>query len=103
MHLKRNIGATTAPLSNISPTTPPPVPTKPTDESAAATQIPSPPKSYPEKTNPFINVPSERSSMLAALEASGTNTYVFVSSPTVCHLLIYAMNYLFTISLCGAL
>ncbi|XP_027335062.1 uncharacterized protein LOC113849380 [Abrus precatorius] len=83
MHIKRNIGATNAPLSNISPTTPPPIPSKPMDESASGSLQPSPPKSSPEKTNPFANLPKERSSKLAALEASGTNNYVLVSSPTV--------------------
>lgn len=83
MHLKRNIGATKAPLSNISPTTPPPIPTKPMVESVPDTPPPPPPKSSPEKTNPFINVPHEKSSKLAALEASGTKAYVLVSSPTV--------------------
>ncbi|XP_061375030.1 uncharacterized protein LOC133317211 isoform X2 [Gastrolobium bilobum] len=83
MHLKRNIGATKAPLSNISPTTPPPIPSKPMDESAPGTPQPSPPKSSPAKTNPFANVSIGKSSKLAALEASGTNTYVLVSSPTV--------------------
>ncbi|XP_028778839.1 biotin carboxyl carrier protein of acetyl-CoA carboxylase, chloroplastic-like [Neltuma alba] len=83
MHLKRNVGATKAPLSNISPTTPPPIPTKPMVESVPDTPPPSPPKSSPEKTNPFINVPHEKSSKLAALEASGTKSYVLVSSPTV--------------------
>ncbi|MED6172197.1 hypothetical protein PIB30_047860 [Stylosanthes scabra] len=83
MHLKRNIGATTAPLSNISPTTPPPIPSEPMVESAAGTPPPSPPKSSPEKTNPFVNVSIERSPKLAALAASGNNTYVLVSSPTV--------------------
>ncbi|XP_057738704.1 uncharacterized protein LOC130955765 [Arachis stenosperma] len=83
MHLKRNIGATKAPLSNISPTTPPPIPSEPMVELAAGTPPPSPPKSSPEKTNPFVNVSLEKSSKLAALEASGNNTYVLVSSPTV--------------------
>ncbi|XP_057981667.1 uncharacterized protein LOC131166978 [Malania oleifera] len=89
MHLKRNIGATKFPMSNISPTTPPPIPTEPMDESApvAAPSSPSPsslpPKSTSEKTNPFTNVSSLKSSKLAALEASGTNAYVIVSSPTV--------------------
>ncbi|KAJ1417730.1 Single hybrid motif [Sesbania bispinosa] len=85
MHLKRNIGAsaTKPPLSNISPTTPPPIPSKPMDESAPGTPQPSQPKSSPEKTNPFANVSMQKSSKLAALEASGTNTYVLISSPTV--------------------
>ncbi|KAH1160482.1 hypothetical protein AAZX31_11G237700 [Glycine max] len=83
MHIKRNIGATKVPLSNISPTTPPPIPSKPMDESAPGSLPPSPPKSSPEKNNPFANVSKEKSPRLAALEASGTNTYVLVSSPTV--------------------
>ncbi|AES71252.1 putative biotin/lipoyl attachment [Medicago truncatula] len=83
MHLKRNIGATKAPLSNISPTTPPPIPSKPMDESAPTTAQPLPPTSSSEKTNPFANVSSQKSSKLIALEASGTSTYALVSSPTV--------------------
>ncbi|KAL5076679.1 hypothetical protein RYX36_015663 [Vicia faba] len=83
MHLKRNIGATKAPLSNISPTIPPPIPSEPMDETARATPQPLPPKSSPEKTNPFANVTPQKSSKLTALEASGTNTYVLISSPTV--------------------
>ncbi|QCD98712.1 acetyl-CoA carboxylase biotin carboxyl carrier protein [Vigna unguiculata] len=83
MHIKRNIGATTVPLSNISPTTPPPIPSKPMDESAPGTLPPSPPKSSPEKKNPFIDSFREKSPRLAALEASGTTTYVLVPSPTV--------------------
>ncbi|TKY47591.1 Biotin carboxyl carrier protein of acetyl-CoA carboxylase [Spatholobus suberectus] len=83
MHIKRNIGATKAPLSNISPTTPPPIPSKPMDELAPATLPPTPPKSSPEKTNPFVNASKVKSPKLAALEASGTNTYVLVLSPTV--------------------
>lgn len=91
MHLKRNIGATKAPLSNISPTIPPPIPSKPMDESAPATPQPLLPKSSSEKTNPFANVSSQKSSKLTALEASGSNTYVLVSSPTVCHLFLYVI------------
>ncbi|KAF7816530.1 Biotin carboxyl carrier protein of acetyl-CoA carboxylase [Senna tora] len=84
LNLKRNIGATTAPLSNISPVTPPPIPTKPMVESGPASPPPPPPpKSSSEKVNPFINVSLEKSSKLAALEASGNNNYVLVSSPTV--------------------
>ncbi|KAK7300473.1 hypothetical protein RJT34_11317 [Clitoria ternatea] len=83
MHLKRNIGVTKAPMSNISPTTPPPVPTKPMVESVPSIPPPSPPKSSPKETNPFVNASIEKSSKLAALEASGTNNYVLVSSPTV--------------------
>ncbi|CAJ2644141.1 unnamed protein product [Trifolium pratense] len=87
MHLKRNIGANTGaskvPLSNISPTTPPPIPSKPIYESAPDTPEPLPPISSPEKTNPFANVSSQKSSKLTALEASGANTYVLIKSPTV--------------------
>ncbi|XP_062092392.1 uncharacterized protein LOC133798193 [Humulus lupulus] len=83
MHLKRNIGATKAPLSNISPISPPPIPTKPMVESDPATPPPSPPKTSPKSTSPFANVSLVKSSKLAALEASGSNAYVLVSSPTV--------------------
>ncbi|KAJ7963908.1 Biotin carboxyl carrier protein of acetyl-CoA carboxylase [Quillaja saponaria] len=83
MHLKRNVGATIAPMSSISPTTPPPIPTEPMVKSAADALPPSPPKSSPEKSSPFINIPLEKSSKLAALEASGSYAYVLVSSPTV--------------------
>lgn len=83
MILKRNVGATVAPLSHISPTSPPPIPTKPMVESAPAAPPPSPPKTSPQNTSPFANVSLVKSSKLAALEASGSNAYVLVSSPTV--------------------
>lgn len=87
MHLKRNVGVIKAPLSSISPTTPPPIPSKPMVESAPAAPPPSPPKSSSEKTSPFKNVLSQKISKLAALEASGSNGYILVSSPTVCVIL----------------
>ncbi|XVE52428.1 hypothetical protein DITRI_Ditri02bG0121500 [Diplodiscus trichospermus] len=83
MHLKRKVGATKAPLSNISPTTAPPIPTKPMNETAAATPTPSPPKPSPGSPTPFKNVAFGKSSKLAALEASGSSNYVLVSSPIV--------------------
>ncbi|KAJ0046407.1 hypothetical protein Pint_06598 [Pistacia integerrima] len=88
MQVKRNVGATKAPLSNISPTTPPPIPTEPMDVSAPAAAAapptpPTPPKPSKEKTSPFSNVSFGKSPKLAALEASGSNGYVLVSSPTV--------------------
>lgn len=81
MHLKRNIGVVRAPLSAISPTIPPPIPSKPMIESAPTAS--APPNNLPEKTTPFTNVPLEKSSKIAALEASGSKGYVLVSSPTV--------------------
>lgn len=83
MHMKRNIGLSAAPVSNISPTTPPPVPTKPMVDSASSTSTPSPSKSSPAKTNPFVNDPHDKSPKLAALEASGNKNYVLVASPMV--------------------
>ncbi|CAI0443883.1 unnamed protein product [Linum tenue] len=81
MHLKRNIGVTHAPLSNISPTVPPPIPSKPMDVAApAAPPAPTPP---PKKSNPFTNVSFGKSPRLAALEASGASGFVLVASPTV--------------------
>lgn len=86
MHLKRNVGATKAPLSNISPTAAPPIPTKPMNETAAASPPPPPPppKPSPEKHTLFKNTAFGKSSKLAALEASGSSNYVLVSSPIVC-------------------
>lgn len=86
MHLKRNIGVVRAPLSAISPTIPPPIPSKPMIESAPTAS--APPNNLPEKTTPFTNVPLEKSSKIAALEASGSKGYVLVSSPTVCNALM---------------
>ncbi|XP_022764958.1 uncharacterized protein LOC111310092 isoform X2 [Durio zibethinus] len=83
MHLKRNVGAINASLSNISPTTAPPFLSKPMNESVAATEPPSPPQPSPEKPTPFINVAFGKSSKLAALEASGANNYVLLPSPIV--------------------
>lgn len=83
MHLRRNVGATKAPMSNISPTEPPPIPTKPMDVSSPVAPPPSPPKSSTEKSTPFKNVSFGKSSKLAALEASGATGYVLVASPTV--------------------
>ncbi|KAK8638734.1 hypothetical protein V6N13_137145 [Hibiscus sabdariffa] len=85
MHLKRNVGATKAPMSIISPTTAPPIPSEPMNETAAATPPPppSPPKPSPEKPTPFKNGAFGKSSKLAALEASGSSNYVLVPSPIV--------------------
>ncbi|KAL7229230.1 hypothetical protein ACSBR2_007850 [Camellia fascicularis] len=83
MHLKRNIGAANAPMPVVSPTTPPPIPSKPMIESAAASPPTPPPKSSTEKISPFTNVSVEKSTKLAALEASGASGYVLMSSPTV--------------------
>lgn len=84
MHLKRNVGATKAPMSNISPTTAPSIPTEPMNEAAAATPPPSPPKPSPEKPSPFKSSAFGKSSKLAALEASGSSNYILVPSPVVC-------------------
>ncbi|XP_077217302.1 uncharacterized protein LOC143851703 isoform X2 [Tasmannia lanceolata] len=84
MHLKRNIGSNKAPTPPIvSPSTPPPVPSKPMIESVAAPPPALPQNSSPITTNPFANVSQAISSKLAALEGSGSNVYVLVSSPTV--------------------
>ncbi|KAA8539529.1 hypothetical protein F0562_026221 [Nyssa sinensis] len=83
MHLKRNVGATKAPMPVISSVTPPPILAKSTIESAPAALPSSPPKTSTEKINPFTNVPVEKSAKLAALEASGSSGYVLVSSPIV--------------------
>lgn len=81
MHLKRNIKSAETIMPIASPTQAPPIPSEPMTESAIATP-PSPPKPS-QKTNPFTNIPVEKSKKLAALEASGATGYVLVSSPTV--------------------
>ncbi|KAF9607118.1 hypothetical protein IFM89_032234 [Coptis chinensis] len=64
-------------IKRFKPTT---VPSKPVAESAPTSSQPSPPK---ETISPFKYVSPEKSSKLASLEASGSNGYVLVSSPTV--------------------
>ncbi|XP_010534633.1 PREDICTED: uncharacterized protein LOC104810130 [Tarenaya hassleriana] len=86
MHLKRKIGEITAPapLTDISPTVAPPIPSEPMNESApTAAPIPSKAKSSSEKATPFMNTSFGKSSKLASLEASGSNNYVLVTSPGV--------------------
>ncbi|MQM15544.1 hypothetical protein Taro_048490 [Colocasia esculenta] len=83
MHLKRNIGALKSPPHIVSPTTAPPIPSEPMVESGPATPPLTPQKSPQVSINPFSNSLSGKAAKLAALEASGTNTYVLVSSPTV--------------------
>lgn len=82
MHLKRNVGATIPPTPVISLSTPPSVPSEPVVESNPVSLPTLPPKPS-EIASPFKNVSLEKSSKLAALEASGSNMYVLVSSPTV--------------------
>ncbi|KAK1283512.1 hypothetical protein QJS10_CPB21g01450 [Acorus calamus] len=87
MHLRRDIGAVKTPPGQVpivSPTTPPPIPTEPmVDSASAAPPSPPPTKASPATTNPFANVSSAKASKLANLEASGSNAFVLVSSPTV--------------------
>ncbi|CAN1172890.1 Biotin carboxyl carrier protein of acetyl-CoA carboxylase [Linum perenne] len=84
MHLKRELGVSQAPSSNISPTVAPPIPSEPMDVAApAAPPAPAAPKSSPEKSDPFKNVSFGRSPRLAALEASGASGFALVTSPAV--------------------
>ncbi|PKA50992.1 hypothetical protein AXF42_Ash007648 [Apostasia shenzhenica] len=90
MHLRRNIGSKKAVESAashiVSPTTAPPIPSKPMSESSPATQPstpPPPPNSSSAPSSPFVYVSSVKASKLAALEASGLSGYALVSSPTV--------------------
>ncbi|KAJ4971669.1 hypothetical protein NE237_004768 [Protea cynaroides] len=83
MHLKRNIEATKPPPHVTSPSIPPPIPSEPMVELASVASSTSPPKSSPETTSPFRNISTEKSSKLAALEASGSNAHVLITSPTV--------------------
>ncbi|KAF5947794.1 hypothetical protein HYC85_013751 [Camellia sinensis] len=83
MHLKRNIAPTVVPMPVVSPATPPPISNKLMIESVPASPISPLPKSSTEKISPFTNVPAEKSSKLAALEASGASGYVLVLSSIV--------------------
>ncbi|KAK4385279.1 hypothetical protein Sango_2651900 [Sesamum angolense] len=79
-HMKRKIDGPTILATAVPQITAPPVPSKPANESTPA--VP-PPQSKTEKVSPFTNVSVEKAAKLAALEASGSSSYVIVSSPTV--------------------
>ncbi|XP_011076643.1 uncharacterized protein LOC105160843 [Sesamum indicum] len=79
-HMKRKIDAPTIPPPVVSRITAPPVPSKQANESTPA--VP-PPQPKTEKVSPFTNVSIEKAAKLAALEASGSSSYVLASSPTV--------------------
>ncbi|CAN0888389.1 Biotin carboxyl carrier protein of acetyl-CoA carboxylase [Linum grandiflorum] len=87
MHLRRDVGATTAPLSNMPPAMAPPIPSEPMTVTAPAmspaSAPPSPPQSSAKKSDPFINTSFGKSPKLTALEASGATGYVLVASPIV--------------------
>uniref|UniRef100_A0A0D3DTJ8 tRNA (guanine(37)-N1)-methyltransferase n=1 Tax=Brassica oleracea var. oleracea TaxID=109376 RepID=A0A0D3DTJ8_BRAOL len=89
MNLKRKIGLaeTPIPVPDISPSVAPPIPSEPMNKSvsssAAAATSPSKAKPASEKVSPFINAAYRKSSKLAALDASGSNNYVLVTSPSV--------------------
>ncbi|MCD7453986.1 hypothetical protein HAX54_023053, partial [Datura stramonium] len=77
MHLKRKIEAPIvhAPVVSALPSLPP---------SASKLTVPaSPMKSSSEKISPFTNIDVEKSEKLAALEATGANGFILVSSPSV--------------------
>lgn len=82
MHLRRNIGVINPPMPVAAPTAPPTVSAKP----PAALPSP-PPKPTQEKISPFAKSLLEKPSKLRALEASGSDGYVLVSSPTVCDII----------------
>nr|GMD52992.1 biotin carboxyl carrier protein of acetyl-CoA carboxylase-like isoform X1 [Ipomoea batatas] len=81
MHLLRKIEAAAGPAPVVSPT-PPPSPNQPAVDSLPAASSVSPSKPS-EKSSPFINVSTEKSAKLAALEASGSSGYVLVLSQAV--------------------
>ncbi|WOK96109.1 hypothetical protein Cni_G04816 [Canna indica] len=86
VHMRRDIGMSEAvvpPVSTIvSPTTAPPIPSEPMSESTTATQLEVPKESAEPAISPFSNI-SSKALKLAALEASSSNAYVLISSPTV--------------------
>ncbi|GAB2288189.1 hypothetical protein Dimus_022530 [Dionaea muscipula] len=82
LHLKRNVGATNAPLAVSSPVI------VTTDSPEITQSVTSPPvssitRSSLEKVDPFVNPSIVASSKLAALEANGYIGYKLVSSSTV--------------------
>ncbi|WZZ81918.1 biotin carboxyl carrier protein of acetyl-CoA carboxylase isoform X1 [Brassica napus] len=86
MNLKRKIGLaeTPIPVPDISPSVAPPIPSEPMNKSvsSSAAAATSPSKAKPA-VSPFINAAYRKSSKLAALDASGSNNYVLVTSPSV--------------------
>ncbi|KAL3837787.1 hypothetical protein ACJIZ3_022378 [Penstemon smallii] len=82
IHMKRKIDSPTISAPIVFQTATLAEPSKQANESAHTSPPPSP-KSSAEKVSPFTNVSVEKASKLAALEASGSNGYVIVSSPTV--------------------
>ena len=84
MNLRRNIGVTNPPIPITAPTAPPTVSAPPAESARPALPSPPPPKPSQEKISPFSKGFLEKPSKLRALEASGSNGYVLVSSPTVC-------------------
>uniref|UniRef100_A0A1J3DJD5 Biotin carboxyl carrier protein of acetyl-CoA carboxylase n=1 Tax=Noccaea caerulescens TaxID=107243 RepID=A0A1J3DJD5_NOCCA len=85
MNLKRKIGEATSPIpvADISPTVAPPIPSEPMNKSVSAAPSPSQTKPASAKVSPFLNDSYGKSSKLAALEKSGSTSYVLVTSPSV--------------------
>lgn len=83
MHLKRDIGSPVVSNPIALPASLPPVPSKPKVESGPAATQATPQKSTSASNSPFANISSGKAPKLAALEASGSNTHVLVSSPAV--------------------
>lgn len=85
MNLKRKVGETSnpIPIADISPTIAPPIPSEPMNKSVSSAPSPSKAKPSSEKVSPFMNTSYGKPSKLAALEASGSNNYVLVKSPSV--------------------
>lgn len=85
MNLKRKIGAATNtnPMADISPTIAPPIPSEPMNKSVSSVPSQSKAKPSSEKVSPFMNTSYGKPAKLAALEASGSNNYVLVKSPSV--------------------
>ncbi|PIN19006.1 Pyruvate carboxylase [Handroanthus impetiginosus] len=79
LHMKRNVDGPTVPAPVVPEATTPSVPSKPANESTS----PPPSTSSAEKLSPFTNASAEKAEKLAALEASGSSSYITVSSSMV--------------------
>ncbi|CAA0831354.1 biotin/lipoyl attachment domain-containing protein [Striga hermonthica] len=80
IHMKRKIDGPAIPAPVAPQASASPVPSKTDPTPVALLPVPNPSS---EKVSPFTNVSVEKAAKLAALEVSGSSSYVIVPSPTV--------------------